>query len=74
MADTKNRFTKSRSLEEIPLPPNWSVPFDEAICWRGGSEAQEKRHRMRGEKPCTNCHDAALRASEDRQSRKASND
>ena len=40
--------------------------FDEAICWRGGSEAQQKRHIRRGEEPCRNCQNATSRAAEDR--------
>ena len=56
----------SRTLADIPVPQSWSPPFDEAICWRGGSEAQYMRHKRRGEEPCTNCTAAAVRIHEDR--------
>lgn len=53
------------SVRDINLVPS-EAAFDEAICWRGGSEAQAKRHIRRGEDPCTNCRAAAARASDDR--------
>lgn len=57
----------SRSLADIPDAPGWNANyFDEAICWRGGSEAQWQRHNRRGEEPCSNCAAAAARTHEDR--------
>jgi hypothetical protein len=53
-----------KSLDDIPI--GYEQPWDPAVCWRGGSEAQAKRHIRRGETPCRNCRDAANRASEDR--------
>lgn len=44
--------------------------FDEAICWRGGSEAQAHKHRRRGEKPCRACLQAETRATEDRENKR----
>lgn len=57
-----------RSLDEVSTNvPGWNQsPFDEAICWRGGSEAQYMRHKRRGEEPCKECHAAAARTKEDR--------
>lgn len=62
-----------RSLDEIPATAGWNqAPFDEAICWRGGSESQYMKHRrQRHEEPCKNCMAAAARAKEDRERRKA---
>jgi hypothetical protein len=53
-----------RSLSDVTSM--YEQPFDQAVCWRGGSEAQAKRHIRRGETPCRACQDAANRASEDR--------
>lgn len=47
---------------EITLPE-----LDWAICARGGSEAQARAHRRRGQKPCANCLAAETRACVTRQ-------
>jgi hypothetical protein len=44
--------------------------LDEAICWGGGTAAQAKKHRRRGEKPCTACLAAERRAKEDREAKR----
>lgn len=46
---------------EIQLPE-----LDWAICARGGTEAQAKAHRRRGEYPCPACKRAETRADTER--------
>lgn len=60
----------AKTLAEVKVPLSWGNHFDEAICWRGGSEAQAQRHKRRGEDPCTNCSRAAAQAKEDREREK----
>jgi hypothetical protein len=44
-----------RSLSDVTSM--YEQPFDQAVCWRGGSEAQAKRHIRRGETPCRACQE-----------------
>lgn len=48
--ECQRRWRERLKRGEIQLPQ-----LDWAICARGGSEAQARAHRRRGEKPCPAC-------------------
>jgi hypothetical protein len=56
----RNYYRRAKN-GEIQLPQ-----LDWAICANGGSEAQARAHRLRGEKPCANCLKASARRKRER--------
>ncbi len=56
--ETQRAWRERLKNGEIVLPE-----LDRAVCYRGGSAAQAKAHRRRGEKPCADCLAAETRAA-----------